>query len=59
MSRLITKAEIKALNALHLWLHQGNENDSDLIFECEDFHEERKATCGTLKGLEGVEWVDE
>jgi hypothetical protein len=56
-NRPITDAEIKALDAVHLWLHQGNGYDCELITECEDFHEER-TDCQTLAGKPGVEWLD-
>jgi hypothetical protein len=56
-NRPITDAEIKALDAVHLWLHQGNGYDCQLITECEDFHEER-TDCHALAGKPGVKWLD-
>lgn len=57
MNRSITHAELRALKALHLWLHQGTENDCDLIEECAEFHEEwdGQGACAEVVGKRGVE----
>ena len=50
MNRPITDAELKALRALHRWLHQNETHDCDLIDACADFHEEQsERTCNRLE----------